>query len=224
MGNPTKPTPDNVRTIVGVMTAIKQYGLDDPIRKETIYYPLSQRPVTGLTLTIRTAVPPASLIEAVRSTVLNIDSELPVYQLRTLSDRIDGTLQSRRTPMVLLGIFGGIALLLASLGVYGALAFSVGQRTQEMGIRMALGAAHTDVLQLILRQGMWLVGIGATLGLMGYLAVSQLLQHLLYGMSPVDVVSFVGALLLLVGIAAIACYLPARRATRIDPMVALRDD
>jgi predicted permease len=219
-----EPTPDNVRTIVGVMTAIKQYGLDDPIRKETIYYPLSQRPVTGLTLTIRTAVPPASLIEAVRSTVLNIDSELPVYQLRTLSDRIDGTLQSRRTPMVLLGIFGGIALLLASLGVYGALAFSVGQRTQEMGIRMALGAAHTDELQLILRQGMWLVGIGATLGLMGYLTVSQLLQHLLYGMSPVDVVSFVGALLLLVGIAAIACYLPARRATRIDPMVALRDD
>ena len=159
-----------------------------------------------------------------RTAVLSIDPELPVYQLRTLSDRIDGSLQSRRTPMVLLGVFGGIALLLASLGVYGALAFSVGQRTQEMGIRMALGAAHTDVLQLILRQGMWLVGIGAGLGLLGYLAVSQLLQHLLYGMSPVDVISFVGALVLLVGIATIACYLPARRATRIDPMVALRDD
>jgi putative ABC transport system permease protein len=219
-----EPTPGNVRTIVGVMTAVKQYGLDDPIRKETIYYPLNQRPVTGLTLTIRTAVPPATLIESVRTAVLSIDPELPVYQLRTLSDRIDGSLQSRRTPMVLLGVFGGIALLLASLGVYGALAFSVGQRTQEMGIRMALGAAHTDVLQLILRQGMWLVGIGAGLGLLGYLAVSQLLQHLLYGMSPVDVISFVGALVLLVGIATIACYLPARRATRIDPMVALRDD
>ncbi len=217
-------TPGNVRTIVGVMTAVNQYGLDDPIRKETIYYPLSQRPVTGLTLTIRTAVPPATLIESVRNAVLNIDSKLPVYQLRTLSDRIDGSLQSRRTPMVLLGIFGSIALLLAFLGVYGALAFSVGQRTQEMGIRMAPGAAQTDVLQLILRQGIWLVGIGAGLGLLGYLAVPQLLQHLLYGMSPVDVVSFVGALVLLTGIAAIACYLPARRATRIDPMVALRDD
>lgn len=219
-----EPTPGNVRTIVGVTTAIKQFGLDDPIRKETIYYPLSQRPVTGLTLTIRTAVPPASLIETVRNTVLNIDSELPVYQIRTLSDRINSSLQSRRTPMVLLGVFGGIALLLASLGVYGALAFSVGQRTQEMGIRMALGAGGTDVLQLILRQGMWLVGIGAGLGLLGYIAVSRLLQHLLFEIDSIDPVSFFGALILLTSIAAIACFLPARRATRIDPMVALRDD
>ncbi|MGY8719765.1 MAG: hypothetical protein ACKVI3_18525 [Verrucomicrobiia bacterium] len=134
-----------MRTIVGVITPIKSLGLDDPIRKETIYYSYAQRPVNGITLT---------------STVLNIDPELPVYQIRTLSDRINSTLQSKRTPMVLLGVFGGIAVLLASLGVYGALAFSVGQRTQELGIRMALGAAANDVLHLILRQGMWLVELG----------------------------------------------------------------
>ena len=149
-----------MRTIFGVITPIKSLGLDDPIRKETIYYSYAQRPVNGITLTIRTQVAPASLIEAVRSTVLNIDPELPVYQIRTLSDRINSTLQSKRTPMVLLGVFGGIAVLLASLGVYGALAFSVGQRTQELGIRMALGAAANDVLHLILRQGMWLVELG----------------------------------------------------------------
>lgn len=219
-----EPTPDNVLTIVGVVNPVKFRGLDDQMRKETIYYPYAQRPITGLTLNIRTSLPPSALIYSVRQTVLGIDPDLPVYQFRTLEERIASSLQRQRTPMVLLSLFGGMALLLASLGVYGALAFSVGQRTQEMGIRMALGAAAGDVLKLVMRQGLWLVGTGALLGVAGYLAVGRLLESLLFEIGPVDPISFLGAFIILLSVAALACFLPARRATRIDPVVALRDD
>lgn len=219
-----EPTPENVLTIVGVVNAVKFSGLDDQVRKETIYYPYAQRPITGLTLNLRTTLPPSSLIWSVRQTVLGIDSDLPVYQFRTLEERIDSSLQRQRTPMVLLSLFGGMALLLAALGVYGALAFSVGQRTQEMGIRMALGAATTDVLRLIMKQGLWLVTGGALIGFLGYLAVGRLLESLLFEIGPVDPVSFLGAFIILLSVASLACYLPARRATRIDPVVALRNE
>ena len=219
-----EPTPENVLTIVGVVNPVKFSGLDDEIRKETIYYPYAQRPITGLTLNIRTVLPPSALIASVRQTVLDIDPDLPVYQFRTLQERIDSSLQRQRTPMVLIALFGGMALLLAALGVYGALAFSVGQRTQEMGIRMALGAATSDVLRLVMAQGLWLVAAGAGVGFLGYLAVGRLLQHLLFEIGPMDPVSFLGAFVVLLSVAALACFLPARRATRIDPVVALRDD
>lgn len=218
------PTPENVLTIVGVVNPVKFSGLDDQVRKETIYFPYAQRPITGLTLNIRTTLPPSALIYSVRQTVLGIDPDLPVYQFRTLEERIESSLQRQRTPMVLLSLFGGMALLLAALGVYGALAFSVGQRTQEMGIRMALGAATGDVMQLIMRQGLWLVGTGALVGFAGYLAIGRLLESLLYEIGPVDPISFLGAFVILLSVAAIACFLPARRATRIDPVVALRDE
>lgn len=220
----SEPTPGNVRTIVGVVAPVKHSGLDDQMRKETIYYPYAQRPVSSITLSIRTAVPPSSLVDSVRRTVLNIDSDLPVYQFRTLEERIHSSLQRQRTPMVLLTLFGGMALLLAALGVYGTLAFTVGQRTQEMGIRMALGAAASDVLSLIMRQGLRLIAIGAALGLVGYFAAGRLLQHLLFEIQPSDPFSVGMAIVVIAAIAALACFLPARRATKIDPMVALREE
>lgn len=219
-----EPTPENVRTIIGVVNAVKHSGLDDPVTKETLYYPFAQRPVNGLGVSIRTSLPPAALIPSVRQAVLSIDPELPVYQLRTLEERIHSSLQRQRTPMVLLTLFGMIALLLASLGIYGALAFSVGQRTQEMGIRMALGANAEDVLKLILRQGLWLVGVGAGVGILGYLMIGRLLEHLLFEVTPIDPISLLGAVTLIFAITTVACLLPARRATRIDPAVALRDE
>ncbi|MCF3648754.1 ABC transporter permease [Synoicihabitans lomoniglobus] len=216
--------PENMRTIVGVVAAVKHGGLDDPVRKETIYYPYNQRPVSGLTLVVRTSVPPESITGDMRQAVLAADPDLPIYDIQTLASRVTGSLQTRRTPVLLLGLFSGMALLLAALGVYGVLAFSVGQRTQEIGIRMALGAAAKDVLRLILRQGLKLIGIGVGCGVLGYMAISRFLRSLVFEIAPLDAVALVAATVLLIGIAALACLLPARRAARVDPMVALRDE
>ncbi|WP_221032500.1 ABC transporter permease [Actomonas aquatica] len=216
--------PDNLRTIVGVVAAVKHSGLDDETRKETIYYPLAQRPVTGLNFVVRTSVPPSTLIAPLREAVLRVDSDLPIYDVQTLADRVTGSLSTQRTPMLLLGIFSGMALLLSALGVYGVLAFNVSQRTQEIGIRMALGALSRDVLNLILRQGLQLIAVGLALGLAGYFAVSRLLRSVVYELSPLDPLSLVSGGLTLALIALAACWIPARRAAKVDPMVALRDE
>ncbi len=216
--------PENLRTIVGVVASVKHHGLDDPVRKETLYFPYAQRVISGMSLVVRTAVPPQTLSEPLRRAVLEIDPNLPIFDLQTLAGRIEASLQTRRTPMLLLALFSGMALLLAALGVYGVLAFSVGQRTQEIGIRMALGAAARDVLQLILRQGGRLILAGLALGLVGYLAVSHLLRTLVFDISTLDAISIVGAGVVLCLVGLIACFLPARRAARVDPMVALRDE
>ena len=216
--------PGNMRTIVGVVAAVKHHGLDDPVRKETIYYPFQQRPVTGINFAVRSVLPPASLTEQIRQAVLAVDPDLPVYDLQSLAGRVEGSLKSHRTPMLLLGVFSAMALLLAALGVYGVLAFSVGQRTQEIGIRMALGAATRDVLQLVLRQGLRLVLIGLLTGAAAFVAVGHLLRSLVFEISPIDPASLIGAAVVLGGIGLLACAIPARRAARVDPMVALRDE
>lgn len=217
-------SPGNMLKIVGVVAAVKQRGLDDPIVKETVFYPYQQRPTTNLTLTIRTNIDPDSLIYSLRQTVLQIDSELPVFDIQTLAARVDYTLERQRTPMILLGLFSGMALLLAALGVYGVLAFNVSQRTQEIGIRMALGAASRNVLAMVIRQGGYLVAAGLLLGLAGYLAISRLLQHLVYEIKPIDPISIISAGLILSVVALLACAIPARRAAKVNPMVALRDE
>ncbi len=216
--------PENQLKIIGVVAAVKQSGLDDPVIKETIYYPYAQRPVTGITLTVRTQVPPDSLIYSLRQVVQNIDPELPVFDIQTLAARVEGSLERQRTPMVLLGLFSGMAVLLAALGVYGVLAFNVSQRTQEIGIRMALGAGTHNVLTMVIRQGSTLIALGLLLGLVGYLTVSRLLEHLVYEIAPMDPVSILSAGLVLSAIALLACVIPARKAASVDPMVALRDE
>ena len=209
---------------MGVVSSIKHQGLDDPVRKETLYFPYAQRAVEGMTVTARTSLPAASAIPLIRQTVLAIDKDLPIYDVRTLDGRIEESLLNRRTPMLLLALFSGMALLLAALGIYGVLAFNVGQRTQEIGIRMALGATARNVLGLILNQGLRLVGLGVVVGILGFVAIGRFLKSMLFELTPLDPLAMIAASLVLSVIAILACMIPAGRAARVSPMVALRDE
>jgi putative ABC transport system permease protein len=211
-------------TIVGIVPPVKNSSLETPVTKETIYFPFPQRPQDQLTLVVKTAAAPATLTAPVRNAILAVDSEQPVFDVKTMDARLDEALQSRRSPMILLGLFAGIALLLAALGVYGVLAFAVGQRTSEIGIRLALGATRGNILGLILRQGAGLVVLGMLLGLAGYFALSAVIAKLLFGVAATDPATLVIAPMILALVAIAACLIPARRATKVDPMVALRTE
>lgn len=162
-----------------------------------------------------------SLVEPVRRVVTRLDPELPFYGVETMQERINASLLDRRTPMLLLVIFAGVALFLAAVGIYGALAYSVTQRAREMGIRIAIGSSGAEVFGLVLKEGLRIVGVGLVLGGLGALGLVRLIQSLLYQVQPTDpaVMISVAALLAATGLA--ACVVPARRATRIDPVVAL---
>jgi predicted permease len=207
--------------IVGVVRNAKYRNL----REETlpfIYIPLGQEYQTGMTLMIRTAGDPLLLAGAVRSEVQAINKDVPVFSVEAMSERINTQIAADRMIAVLLSIFGGAALLLASIGIYGVVAYSVAQRTHEIGVRIALGAEQRHILKLIVGQGMILVLIGAGIGLGLALAVTRVLKSLLFGISATDPLTFTVVVLGLVGVALLACYLPARRAMKVDPLVALR--
>ncbi len=209
-------------TIVGVVGTIKHWDLAQEITKETLYFPYAQTPNSSLSLVIRTAGPPPAFIAAVREAVLAVDPDQPVFDLKTMQARLDESLQPRRAPMLLLVVFALVALVLASLGIYGVLAFSVGQRIPEFGVRLALGADRRNILGLVLRQGLLLVVVGLGLGLAGYAALSSFISTQLYGVTAADVPTLLVAPLCLGGVALLACVLPARRATKVNPVVALR--
>jgi putative ABC transport system permease protein len=171
---------------------------------------------------VRASSDPRSLTPAIREQVLAIDNNQPVYDVKTMDERVAVTLETRRFAVVLLGIFGGLALLLAALGLYGVLAFAVSQRTHEIGIHMAMGAQARDVLGMVIKQGMSLVLFGVGLGLAGAFAATRLMQSLLFGVTATDPLTFACVALLLAVVGFVACYIPARRATKVDPMVALR--
>jgi putative ABC transport system permease protein len=162
------------------------------------------------------------LAGAIRDQVLAVDPNQPVFDVKTMEERVAVTLETRRFAVVLLGIFGGLALLLAAIGLYGVLAFAVSQRTREIGIHMALGARTRDVLLMVIRQGMSLVVIGVVLGVAGAYAVTRLIRSLLFEVGTTDPLTFVLVSVLLAVVGFVACYLPARRATKVDPLVALR--
>jgi putative ABC transport system permease protein len=210
-------------TVVGIVGDVHQAGLDIPARPEM--YQLYQQQDFGFEpeyLAVRTSGDPMLLAEAVRKEVWTVDKEQPVAGVMPLEDLVDDNLAPRRIQASLLGGFAGMALLLASLGIYAVLSFAVAQRTQEIGVRVALGAEPGDVLHLVFSHGLKLFMIGAALGLAAALALSRTLTHLLYGVSAYDPVSFASVTILLAGVTLLACYIPARRATRVDPMVALR--
>ncbi|MEJ1971251.1 MAG: ABC transporter permease [Lacunisphaera sp.] len=209
-------------TIVGVVTPIKFESLEENVKKETLYYPFAQQPVTNLILAVRTAGDPARLTSAVREAVRAADPEMPVFDIKTMQQRMDEVAQSRKAPMILLSLFSGVALLLAVLGVYGVLAFSVAQRTSEFGVRIALGASAGDIAGLVLRQGARLVLIGIGIGLAGFLALSQVVGKLLYGIAATDPATLAVAPVVLALAALAACLLPVRRAVRVNPLEALR--
>jgi len=187
-----------------------------------VYLPLAQNHETGVTLHVRAAASPASLVTAVHQAVQSLDKNIPITNVTPMTALIDTSLYAARMGAMLLGVFGALALLLAGVGLYGVMSFSVSRRTRELGIRMALGARRGDVLSLVLKEGMTMVGIGVALGLGTAAALTRLLASFLYGISTTDAVTFASIPVLLAAVALLACYIPARRATKVDPMVALR--
>jgi putative ABC transport system permease protein len=221
-GSGTNVDPANYRVVVGVVAPIKFQSLEEDVQKETLYFPFAQQPGTNLIVVARTAGDPARLASAVREAVKAADADLPVFDVKPMQQRMDDVAQTRRAPMVLLSLFSGVALLLAALGVYGVLAFSVTQRTSEFGVRIALGASNGSIARLVLKQGAWLVALGVVIGLGAYLALSRIVGQLLYGIAPTDPAALAVAPLVL-GLAALAaCLLPVARAVRVNPIVALR--
>jgi putative ABC transport system permease protein len=176
-----------------------------------------------MALVIKSAVDPKALVAQVRAAVASIDPEQPIADVRTMEEWMARSLEGRRSPMLLLALFGGVALLLSAIGMYGVLAFAVAQRTREIGIRQALGANRRSILSLVLRQGLTTAGIGVGLGLIGAIALTRYLQTLLFGVGAHDLQVYAGVTLMLLAVATAACYIPARRATAVDPNTALRN-
>src|SRR5438552_8001396 len=207
-------------TIVGVVGDVRHFGLDvDP--KPEMYVPFAQDPYFTSIYVVRSNQDPASLLPAIRREIQAIDSAVPPANVRTFEDVISDSVAPRRLSVVLLGVFAGVAVLLASVGIYGVMSFLVVQRTQEIGVRMALGAQRSDVLKLILGRSLKLISAGAAIGLVVALMSTSMLQALLYNVSAFDTPTFVLVTILLAAVALAASYLPAMRATKADPMVAL---
>ncbi|HEV2687991.1 MAG TPA: ADOP family duplicated permease, partial [Bryobacteraceae bacterium] len=209
------------QTVVGVVGRVKQYALDSDSRI-AYYIPHTQNPSRALTVVLRSGSDPAALTASVKKEIREIDPDLPVYQIRTMTNRVDESLARRRFTMSLLGIFAAVALVLAAVGIYGVMAYLVNQGTREIGIRIALGATQPGILGLVVRQGMTLALTGVASGLAGAFVLTRFLRSLLFGVNATDPITFVGMSLLLAAIALLASYIPARRAARIDPMVSLR--
>jgi putative ABC transport system permease protein len=205
---------------------VKHYGLDVEGR-EQIYFPHSQ-PLYGvfvprdMTLAVRTSLDPASVTNAVREQVFAIDRDLPLYSIATMDQLISTSVAQPRLNLSLLVAFAALALILSAVGVYGVMAYAVTQRTHEIGIRMALGALPADVLMQVLAEGGRLAAFGVALGLVAALALTRLMASLLFGVKPTDQLTFAAVAAMLVCVALAACYIPARRATRVDPIIALR--
>jgi predicted permease len=210
-------------TIVGVAGRVKQYTLDTDSRI-AMYFPQTQVPVRAMNVVLRSGVEPESLTAAVKKAIAEIDPDLPMYRVRTMEQRVDESLARRRFSMLLLSLFAALALGLASIGVYGVMAYLVTQGTRDLGIRLALGASPHAVLMLIVRSGMAVALLGVAAGVAGAALASGAMRSLLFGVDAWDPLTFTVVPALLVAIALAASYLPARRAGRIDPLVCLRSE
>jgi predicted permease len=207
--------------VVGVVGDVHHYGVD-VATSPTIYGNALQRlPSSSFTVVARAQVDPSALVPAMREAVRSLDPQLPL-KFRTLDQVFSSSLDQHRFSLVIFGVFGTAALLLAAMGIYGVTSYAVAQRTQEIGIRMALGAQMNDVLKLVLKNGMSLALIGAAVGVAGAVATTRVMSSLLFGVAPTDFATFAAVVVVMVLVAFVACYIPARRATRVDPLVALR--
>jgi putative ABC transport system permease protein len=212
---------DTTATVIGVVGDAKHYWLEEE-QKPQMYDTYSQDPGIFATAVLRTSVDPLSLTEQVRQAIWKVDADQPMWKIRTVEFLVNRSTADRKFLMALMGIFAALALILTIIGLYGVISYLVNQRTQEIGIRMALGAQLGDILRMVLKQGMVLVLTGVALGLAAAWMLTRLMSRLLYQVSATDPLTFVGIALLLITVALLACYIPARRATKVDPLVALR--
>ena len=207
--------------IVGVVRDVKFLGLDAEV-EPAFYVPTRQSPLFDMNVLVRAEGDLSALVASLRKEVWSLDADQPISQVRTMESILSGNMAQQRFNMLLMGLFGAVALILASVGIYGLLSYTVAQRTHEIGVRMALGAGRRDVLKMVVGQGMGLAIAGVGIGLIVSLALTRLMESLLFGVSATDPLTFAAVSLLLMAVALLACYLPARRATKVDPMVALR--
>ena len=223
---------DQLTQIIGIVGHVKQWGLDaddtNSLRAQ-FYVPCMQMPdryiasaPSGAGMVVRSSGADASLIDAIRRASVQMSNQQVIYGMQTMDELITESLASQRFSMILLGVFALLALVLASVGIYGVMSYSVAQRTREIGIRMARGARRADVLQMTVGQGLKLVGAGMILGLGAAFLLTRVMATLLYGISATDPITFVSISLVLLAVATLASYVPALRATRVDPIVALR--
>jgi putative ABC transport system permease protein len=222
-GHATAANPPKWITIVGLVGDTKLYGLENPARLE-VYIPFRQDTASDMDLLVKSALDPAALISSIRGVVASIDKNEPIFAISTMDQLRSDSVSTRRITLVLLGAFSGLALALATIGIYGVISYSVAQRIHEIGIRMALGAQHQNVLRMVLGQGgkIALAGIGT--GIVAALALTRMMSSLLFSVNATDPATFAAGALLLAVVALLACYIPARRAMRVDPMVALRHE
>ncbi|MGB0034187.1 MAG: FtsX-like permease family protein, partial [Candidatus Acidiferrales bacterium] len=213
--------PIAIREIVGIVGDVKQFGLDRPARPE-MYITEFQKGWGNLAVVVRSKTPPSSLASAVAAQVEALDKDLPVYRVETMEEIITRSVGDRRFSTYLFTLFASLALILATVGIYGVMSYTVAQGTREIGIRMALGAKRADVLRLVLGMGMRGVLLGVGLGIGGAVLLTRYLASLLFSVNPIDPATFTAVAILLSVVAFAACYIPARRAMRVDPMVALR--
>ena len=209
------------RTIVGVVGNIRQESLTDEVAAE-LFLPSAQMPLNAVTLFVRTTSDPLASVASVRSQVLAVDNNQPIYDVKTLAQRVSEATAVSRSLTLLFSAFALLALVLGSVGIYGIVSYAVTQRTQEIGIRMAVGARAADILGLILKHGVVLVFSGVVIGIAGALALTRFLASLLFGVTPTDAITFVVVSVLFILVATVASFIPARRATRVDPLKALR--
>jgi putative ABC transport system permease protein len=221
IGHPAAKKPR--QTIVGVVGDTKQYGLSAQTKWE-VYLSYLQDPPRDFSFVVRAASNPEGLTAAIKNEIHGVNKDVPVHDEVTMQRVVSDSVGTQRVTMLLLGLFALLAIVLAAVGIYGVVSYSVGQRTHEIGVRMALGAKRRDVLRLVVGKGFTLTLFGVSAGLAGALVLTRFLSSLLFGVRPTDAVVFLGVSLLLAGVALMASYIPARRATKVDPMVALRHE
>jgi len=223
IGGPERPIGPNNKwnTIVGVVGDINYSGLDAP-PEAVVYYAFRQATTNNQYVVIRTSMNPRSLEPAVKAIVADLDKDLPIVNVRTMDELMTEAVAPPRFRTILVSLFALVGLLLAAIGIYGVMAYAVTERTHELGVRIALGADRGDVLRMVLGEAVWLAACGVTLGIAGALGATRLIQALLFGVTPTDAPTFAAIAMLLTATALVASYVPARRATRVDPIVALR--
>ena len=220
LGDANKP---DLWTVVGVAANVRSFGLEEQLHAD-LYQPFAQQAFPLISFVVHSRVPPSSLVHSVQQTIWSLDKDQPIFKIIGMDQLASETLSIRRVSTILLGAFSAVAFLLAVIGIYGVMAFTVVQRTHELGVRMALGADAKALVGLVVRQGMTIALAGVALGLAGAFALTRVLASLLYNVKPTDAATFAAVTVALCLAALLACAIPARRASQVDPLVALHHE